>query len=170
LRHYASAHIRCASWSESVECPVQQRGSRALALEIRWGCTQPAQGLEPDCQRGGCFQPRGSVLRPSRGIPDAGTSRSMSAPLRHYCRFERCRSRLAAPVENTHRAFCTRSCHSSFYRHRCLVCEKDLPKGPANRKICKSAKCRSEYRRFSHVYHFCRKRTATPRNINKIRP
>jgi hypothetical protein len=78
----------------------------------------------------------------------------MSAPLRHYCRFERCRSRLAAPVENTHRAFCTRSCHSSFYRHRCLVCEKDLPKGPANRKICKSAKCRSEYRRFSHVYHF----------------
>jgi hypothetical protein len=78
----------------------------------------------------------------------------MSAPLRHYCRFERCRSRLAAPVENTHRAFCTRGCHLSFYRHRCLVCEKDLPKGPANRKICKSVKCRAAYRRLPHVYHF----------------
>jgi hypothetical protein len=53
-----------------------------------------------------------------------------------------------------HRAFCTRSCHASFYLHRCVVCEKELPPGKHNRKLCKSAKCRAEYRRFPHVYAF----------------
>jgi hypothetical protein len=72
--------------------------------------------------------------------------------MRHYCRFDRCRSKLEAPVENVHRAFCTPRCHESFYRRRCLVCEKDLSKGPANRKTCKRAKCRNEYQRFPHLF------------------
>jgi len=71
---------------------------------------------------------------------------------RHYCRNPRCRSKLAAPVENERRAFCTPRCHESFYRNRCLVCEKDLPKGPANRKTCKRAACRSQYQRFPHLF------------------
>jgi hypothetical protein len=77
----------------------------------------------------------------------------MTAPVRHYCRNSRCRMKLAVPVDNERRAFCTPACHASFYRHRCIVCEKELPPGPANRKLCKSAKCRREYRRFPHVYH-----------------
>jgi hypothetical protein len=77
----------------------------------------------------------------------------MTAPVRHYCRNSRCRMKLAVPVDNERRAFCTPACHASFYRHRCIVCEKELPPGPANRKLCKGATCRREYRRFPHVYH-----------------
>jgi len=73
-----------------------------------------------------------------------------SLGVRHYCR--NCRMKL--PMETDRRAFCCRGCHESFYQHRCLVCEKELAKGPANRKLCKSAKCRAEYRRFPHVYLF----------------
>jgi hypothetical protein len=80
----------------------------------------------------------------------------MSSELRHRCRNPRCRLKLAEPVANEHLAFCTPGCHSSFYRRRCLVCEKDLPAGPAHRKTCKSAKCRSEYRRFPHAYLYAK--------------
>jgi hypothetical protein len=74
---------------------------------------------------------------------------------RHMCRYlPHCGCKLPEPVDNEHHAFCTPACHRAFYRLRCVVCEKALPKGPANRKTCKSAKCRSEYRRFPHVYHF----------------
>jgi hypothetical protein len=68
--------------------------------------------------------------------------------VRHYCR--NCRMKL----ETDRRAFCCRGCHESFYRRRCLVCEKELSKGPANRKLCKRAACRAEYRRFPHLYLF----------------
>jgi predicted DNA-binding transcriptional regulator AlpA len=57
--------------------------------------------------------------------------------VRHYCR--NCRMKL----ETDRRAFCCRGCHESFYRRRCLVCEKELSKGPANRKLCKRAACRA---------------------------
>jgi hypothetical protein len=60
--------------------------------------------------------------------------------LRHYCRNLRCRSKLRAPVANPREAFCVRGCHTSFYLHRCLVCERPVEE---RRKVCKRAKCKS---------------------------
>src|SRR5262245_62588606 len=54
----------------------------------------------------------------------------MSVELRHYCRNLKCRSKLPAPIEYVRKAFCCRGCHSSFYRTRCLVCEKDTGTNP----------------------------------------
>jgi hypothetical protein len=78
----------------------------------------------------------------------------MSAPLRHMCRNPRCRMKLSEPTENERRAFCCKGCHSVFYRRRCVVCERELPPGPQNRKLCRSAKCRNEYSRFPHLFRF----------------
>jgi hypothetical protein len=72
--------------------------------------------------------------------------------LRHYCRNPKCRSKLPKPVENAHRAFCTRGCHQGFYRRRCAVCERKLPPGPANRLLCRRTPCKAEFRRFPHLY------------------
>jgi hypothetical protein len=85
----------------------------------------------------------------------------MTEPLRHMCRNPRCRSRLPQPVDNERRAFCTFGCHTAFYRKHCLVCEQPIqqPKGGGVRSLCKRAKCRSEYRRFPHVYDFPRAAT-----------
>jgi hypothetical protein len=76
--------------------------------------------------------------------------------MRRYCRFDRCRSKFAEPVDNERRAFCTPGCHASFYKRRCLVCEREFaPKARgAPQRLCKSAKCRAEYRRFPHAYTF----------------
>jgi hypothetical protein len=82
--------------------------------------------------------------------------------MRHYCRNPRCKMKLAEPVDNERRAFCTPSCHSSFYRQRCLVCEKELPAGRADRKLCKRASCRNEYRRFPHLFTFAGRKPALP--------
>ena len=73
----------------------------------------------------------------------------MHAPLRHYCRNPRCRSRLTTPVENKHHAFCTPGCHTLFYRRRCLICERKLG---TTRLLCSDRKCRSEYRQFPQNY------------------
>jgi hypothetical protein len=73
---------------------------------------------------------------------------------RYRCRFTRCGSNLPEPVDNHYHAFCKPNCHRTFYLNRCIVCERDLPKGPANRKTCKKAECRSDYRRFPHAYDY----------------
>lgn len=70
--------------------------------------------------------------------------------LRRYCR--KCRSKLVAPAALKQRAFCCRSCYGQFFRRRCVVCECEVPAGPANRKTCRKAICRAEYRRFRHLY------------------
>jgi hypothetical protein len=75
--------------------------------------------------------------------------------LRHHCRNPRCRMKLAMPVANQHRAFCTPGCHSSFYLKRCLVCENDKPAGStARRKLCRRSKCEGRYRKNSAHYSF----------------
>ena len=66
-----------------------------------------------------------------------------AAKLRHHCRNPRCRSKLSAPVSNEREAFCCRGCYSSFYLHRCLVCEAPLERTTGNRKVCRKAKCRN---------------------------
>ena len=73
--------------------------------------------------------------------------------LRHRCRNQRCRSKLPEPVDNPHRAFCTRGCYESFYRTRCRVCETDLRKtgkrGDANRRFCRPpGRCANECRKW----------------------
>ena len=73
-----------------------------------------------------------------------------NSQLRHYCRHLRCRSKLKAPIDNPHKAFCARGCHSSFYLSRCLVCENAKP-GP-DWKFCRRPKCRAEYRRNAGLY------------------
>jgi hypothetical protein len=93
----------------------------------------------------------------------------MNTLLRHYCRNQKhCRSKLTDPVDNERLAFCSPGCHASFYRNRCLVCEKDLPKGRADRKLCKRAKCRSEYQRFPHLYTFPRRNPGPSTGIREI--
>jgi hypothetical protein len=63
--------------------------------------------------------------------------------LRHYCRNPRCRSKLPAPVSNPRDAFCTRGCHSSFYRKRCLICEQPMERKSENQLICGKRRCRN---------------------------
>src|SRR5215469_16182835 len=63
--------------------------------------------------------------------------------LRHYCRNPRCRMKLKAPVENPREAFCTKGCHSSFYRKRCLVCEAEMVRRTENQLICGKRGCRN---------------------------
>jgi hypothetical protein len=74
----------------------------------------------------------------------------MTTQLRHRCR--RCRSKLPAPVENHHHAFCTRGCHSSFYRARCVVCECSIRRKNERQRVCFGAKCKSQWRGFPRAY------------------
>jgi hypothetical protein len=96
-------------------------------------------------------------------VPAAGTKvKTMTnSSARHFCRNPRCRSKLPAPVENHHHAFCCRGCHAQFYRARCLVCERDIDIDPmtgakrglrqSHRKFC-GRKCSGESARFPHTY------------------
>ena len=74
-----------------------------------------------------------------------GHQEQFSQDLRHYCRNRHCRSKLKAPVDNPHKAFCTKGCYDSFYLKRCVVCEKEKPSGRSDRKFCRRPKCRTEY-------------------------
>ena len=79
---------------------------------------------------------------------------------RHYCRNPRCRSKLKAPIENRHHAFCSRGCYSSFFLRRCRVCERPLDADPmtgakrvadGRRKVC-GRKCASVARSNPRTY------------------
>jgi hypothetical protein len=63
--------------------------------------------------------------------------------LRHYCRNPRCRSKLKEPVANKRDAFCTKGCHSSFYRHRCLICESKMERNTERQLVCGKRRCRN---------------------------
>ena len=76
----------------------------------------------------------------------------MSTGEHHYCRNQRCRSKLPEPVENPHRAFCCRSCFEQFYRTRCLVCEKH--KHHQRRQLCGHVNCKREKARFPHLFEW----------------
>jgi hypothetical protein len=86
--------------------------------------------------------------------------------LRHYCRNPHCRMKLAMPVANQHRAFCTPGCHSSFYLKRCLVCENDKPAGSTTRRmLCRRPKCEGRYRKNSAHYSFLGADTTSAANV-----
>jgi hypothetical protein len=63
--------------------------------------------------------------------------------VRHFCRNPRCRSKLPTPVCNEREAFCTRGCHSQFYRSRCVVCEAKMERKTGNQLVCGKRKCRN---------------------------
>jgi hypothetical protein len=90
--------------------------------------------------------------------------------VRHRCRNPRCGAKLKAPVENSRDAFCCTGCFSVFYRNRCLVCEAALSEGPANREICRRAKCRQELRKFPHLYRRPKNGERPPRNAHSTGP
>ena len=63
---------------------------------------------------------------------------------RQLCRNPLCRSKLKEPVENPRSAFCSRGCHASFYRHRCMACEQAMERRSENQLLCGRRKCRTE--------------------------
>jgi hypothetical protein len=63
--------------------------------------------------------------------------------LRRMCRNPKCRCKLPEPVENPREAFCTRGCHSSFYRSRCLICEEPMKRKTERQLICGKRACRN---------------------------
>ena len=63
--------------------------------------------------------------------------------LRHFCRH--CRSKLKAPVPNHREAFDSKGCHGAFYRHRCLVCEREMPRNSESQRTCFRAKCKTAW-------------------------
>jgi hypothetical protein len=67
--------------------------------------------------------------------------------MRHRCRNPRCKMKLPAPVANEREAFCTRGCHSSFYRTHCRFCEKPIEQpSRGERLICKKSACRNAWK------------------------
>jgi hypothetical protein len=74
----------------------------------------------------------------------------MTAALRHYCR--KCRTKLAEPTDNPHRAFCCRGCFNQFHRSRCVVCEGKFRRRNERQRICIDVRCKSELRRFPEAY------------------
>jgi hypothetical protein len=63
--------------------------------------------------------------------------------LRHRCRNPHCRSKLPTPVANPREAFCTKGCRSSFYRKRCVICEREMVRKTGNQLVCGKRRCRN---------------------------
>jgi hypothetical protein len=74
--------------------------------------------------------------------------------LRHYCRNPRCRSKLDEPVDSDRRAFCKRGCHATFYRHRCVVCEKSITRRTETQRLCGSGNCAYAHKQNPEAYAF----------------
>jgi hypothetical protein len=89
---------------------------------------------------------------------------------RQHCRNPKCRCRLSTPVANDRLAFCCHGCHDQFYRRRCVVCESELPPGPANRKLCRKAACRADFRKFGHLYNWPKMTRTAHHSQNGERP
>jgi hypothetical protein len=67
--------------------------------------------------------------------------------MRSMCRTPRCRSKLPKPVSNPRDAFCTRGCHSSFYRTRCRVCECAIEQPKRGQRfVCNNPRCYVAFR------------------------
>jgi hypothetical protein len=98
-------------------------------------------GLPPPSQVAG---DTAVALTPSLLSPAPAESEN----LRRYCRNPHCRAKLAAPVSNDRDAFCSRGCHTAFFRTRCQVCEKPIeqPAHGGTRLVCNRASCKSAWR------------------------
>jgi hypothetical protein len=80
------------------------------------------------------------------------STRAFDAKPRHFCR--NCRTKLAAPVDNQHHAFCVGGCHKTFYNSRCIVCEGPIRRRAHNKRHCGRHRCRTELRQYPHAYAY----------------
>jgi len=64
---------------------------------------------------------------------------------RRLCRNPRCRLKLKQPEANPRSAFCSRGCHASFYRKRCMACEQPMERKVEHQLLCGRRKCRTEF-------------------------
>jgi hypothetical protein len=78
-----------------------------------------------------------------------------SAPgLRHRCRNPRCGLKLRrGPTDNLRAAFCTAKCFDSYFRHRCLVCERPIDRKSERRQLCGRAQCRKQFQRHRERFY-----------------
>jgi len=68
--------------------------------------------------------------------------------LRHRCRNPRCGAQLKDPVDNSRAAFCCSGCFESYFRNRCLVCERPFKRKrkAEHQRFCRP-RCQKEFRR-----------------------
>jgi hypothetical protein len=119
-------------------------------------------GWRIECQACGAeFESKGSGhCEKCRKLPVGKQPLVGTITARSRCR--RCHGNLPHPVEADHSAFCSRDCYTRFYRHHCLVCEKDTdPQSPDDKglNLC-GRKCRAAYRKDRARYQFQSGRTA----------
>ena len=89
-----------------------------------------------------------------------GIRSHMKIDVRYYCRNPKCRSKLREPASNQREAFCARGCHTSFYRKRCLICERPMERKTEQQLICGKRLCRNALaaRPYLGRYHIPRHR------------
>ena len=82
-------------------------------------------------------------------LPTPGpVSTHTPTPLRHRCRNPRCGLKLRhGPTDNLRAAFCTASCFDSYFRRRCLVCERPIDRKSERRQLCGRERCRKQLQR-----------------------
>jgi len=79
----------------------------------------------------------------------AGIGSEVAPPivgLRHRCRNPRCGLKLRRPTDNMRDAFCCSGCVTSYFRNRCVVCERAYERKAEHQWFCRP-KCKSEFRR-----------------------
>ena len=64
---------------------------------------------------------------------------------RQLCRNPHCRLKLKQPEANPRSAFCSRGCHASFYRKRCMACEQPMERKVEHQLLCGRRKCRTDF-------------------------
>jgi len=90
------------------------------------------------------------LFNPSPTLNPASTP----TPLRHRCLNPRCGLKLRhGPTDNLRAAFCTASCFDSYFRRRCLVCERPIDRKSERRQLCGRERCRKQLQR--HRDRFC---------------
>jgi len=74
--------------------------------------------------------------------------------LRHRCRHPRCGLKLRhGPTDNPRAAFCTAKCFDSYFRRRCLVCERPIDRKNERRQLCGRARCRKQFQRHRERFY-----------------
>jgi hypothetical protein len=71
---------------------------------------------------------------------------------RHRCRNVRCGAKLEPAATNPRDAFCCQGCFDSFYRGRCLVCERSFIRQSERQQLCKRRRCRDEFYRHKELF------------------
>jgi hypothetical protein len=59
----------------------------------------------------------------------------------------RCGGKIKDPTSNPREAFCCKGCFTSYYRNRCIVCERSYNRTREDQHTCGRRKCKGELRR-----------------------